>query len=92
MVFYKEAYVIVTTLIEVLLCASKRIEVFYFHVFSLYRWKVLNNTSASPIAAKHVIVLNVSSVINSIVFSYNETSCITMLVCESILKNCRFSK
>ena len=34
MVFYKEAYVIVTTLIEVLLCTGKRIEVFYFHVFS----------------------------------------------------------
>lgn len=33
-VLYKEAYVIVCYLIEVLLCTGKRIEVFYFHVFS----------------------------------------------------------
>ena len=40
MVFYKEAYVIVHTLVEVLLCTGKRIEVFYFHVFSVGRNKV----------------------------------------------------
>ena len=62
MVFYKEAYIIVTTLIKVLLCASKRIEVFYFHVFSAYRLKVRYNTSAKPMAAKHKMVFVVKSV------------------------------
>ena len=39
MVLYKEAYVIVCYFIEVLLCTGKRIEVFYFHVFSDGRGK-----------------------------------------------------
>ena len=47
MVFYKEAYVIVTTLIEVLLCTGKRIEVFYFHVFS-DRWVGYAMSKSAP--------------------------------------------